>query len=381
MKVFHLINTLSAGGAELHLLTLCRCLKRQGVEVTVACLREKVKGSRSLRADFEHENIRVVNLKADSRYDVTFVGRLLLLLIREKPRILHSHLPRADIAAALICRLGNVPSFICSVHGVYRDRWFGRWIAPFLRRAYRKADVVIAISSAVKDWLNQDLRIDSGRVKVIHYGIEPTHFASQRPLAAEGALRRDRLLLGSIGRLEPGKGFGCLIRAMPHLHKQVPHACLWIAGHDPDGYGTKLLELIERLNLGDYVKLVGFQKDVSSFLHNVDIFAFASQSEGFGQVVIEAMAAGKPVVASKIPSLSEIVRHGETGFLVEPDDPQGFASRISWLLMHPEEAQQMGKNGEQRVYKHFSAQQMADKTLSLYKGLLISSSDGTVHVS
>jgi glycosyltransferase involved in cell wall biosynthesis len=100
------------------------------------------------------------------------------------------------------------------------------------------------------------------------------------------------------------------------------------------------------------------------------VFAFASRSEGFGQVIIEAMAAGKPVLASKIAPITEIVRDGETGILVNPDDPQAFADAITWLVTHPEQAQQMGRRGQERVYSHFSAQRMADETVSLYQGLV-----------
>ena len=93
MKVLHFINTLSAGGAELHLLTLCRYLKNRGIDLGVACLREEVRGSRSLRGDFEKENIRVFDLNAGSRYNLSFLSRLAFLVKQQRPDILHTHLP------------------------------------------------------------------------------------------------------------------------------------------------------------------------------------------------------------------------------------------------------------------------------------------------
>ncbi|MPZ76988.1 MAG: glycosyltransferase [Deltaproteobacteria bacterium] len=379
MKVLHLINTLSAGGAELHLLNLCRHLKRQGIETVVACLREHVKDSRSLRRDFENDGIRVVRLRADSRYDWRFLGRVARLLKSERPNILHTHLPRADIAAALIFRQAGFPAFVCSVHGIYRERWFGSWAAPFMRRAYRQADAVIAISCAVKNWLGRDLGISTDKVRIIHYGIEPERFAG--PVRSKTSERRGRATVGSIGRLEPGKGFNCLVRAMEIVCKQVPSATLRIAGHDPLGYGKTLEALIAKLALNEHVQLIGFQSDVPSFLSDMDVFAFASRSEGFGQVIIEAMAAGKPVVASKIPPLTEIVQDSITGLLVNPDDPQAFANAISWLLAHPEQAGEMGRRGQERVYNHFSAQRMADETLCLYESLGSSSHYGVAGLS
>src|SRR4029077_7530356 len=121
MKVLHLINTLSAGGAELHLLTLCRYLKRRGVSLTVVWLREQVKGSRSLRSDFENEGIEVINLQMDSRYDVRLFSKVTALLKKEQPEILHTHLPRADLAGAFACFFYPSVSWISSVHGIYQD--------------------------------------------------------------------------------------------------------------------------------------------------------------------------------------------------------------------------------------------------------------------
>jgi glycosyltransferase involved in cell wall biosynthesis len=376
VKILHVINTLSAGGAELHLLTLCRYLRSRGADLSVACLREHVHGSRSLRGDFERESIPVLDLDAESRYDWRFLARLSRVLAKERPDILHTHLPRADIAGALVSRFNKSLRFICSVHGIYRDRWFGAWAGRLMRRVYHEAEGVIAISGAVKSWLEQDLGVSGDKVTVIHYGIEPEPFS-----LANGDLRTEWGLdgsatIGSLGRLEPGKGYDCLIQAMPATLERDPNASLLIAGHDPLGYGKNFQSLIDRLRLNSHVRLVGVQNDVPSFLNALDVFAFASRSEGFGQVLIEAMAAAKPVVASRIPPLTEIVNDGETGLLVNLDDPQAFANAIVWLLTHPEQAKQMGKRGQERVHSHFSAQRMADQTLSLYETLLRSSHYG-----
>ncbi len=177
-------------------------------------------------------------------------------------------------------------------------------------------------------------------------------------------------VIGSIGRLEPRKGHENLIRAMPEILRDVPNALLLIAGHDPWGYGKELQALIDSLGLNGKVRLVGFQRDVTSFLHGSDVFAFATRSEGFGQVVIEAMAAGNPVVASNIAPISEIVLDGETGLLVEPNNPQAFGHAITFLLTHPEAARSMGRRGQERVRSYFSSARMSDETLLLYRGLI-----------
>jgi glycosyltransferase involved in cell wall biosynthesis len=156
---------------------------------------------------------------------------------------------------------------------------------------------------------------------------------------------------------------------MPEILRQVPNAQLLIAGHDPWGYGAELRRLIQAANLGDHVRLVGFQSDVVSFLDALDVFAFATRSEGFGQVLIEAMAAGKPAVASRVAPLTEIAVHGESALLVEPDRPAAFAGALIRLAREPLERQRLARRARQRVQDYFTAERMAAETLALYQEL------------
>jgi glycosyltransferase involved in cell wall biosynthesis len=368
MKVLHLINTFSAGGAELHLLTLCQQLQRQGVSVVVAYLREQVKGSMSLRPAFEREGIRTLNLHADNRYNWRYTIRLLRLLSTERPDILHTHLPRADFAGVLGRRLYPSLLWVSSVHNISNSSWSGGWILPLFDLIWSRADAVIAISQAVKDWLVREKHVLPGKVTVIHYGIDASKFthANTAVLKAPGG----PAIIGTIGRLEQRKGQDFLIQVMPAILEREPNVSLMLIGHDPWGYGQNLERLIAELGLNGQVQLGGFHEDIPAFLHSLDVFAFATRSEGFGQVVIEAMAAGKPVVVSKIPPLTEIVEHGKTGLLVDPHDSQAFAQAILWCLTHPDAAQHMGRQGRERVQSYFSAQRMATETRSLYHKLL-----------
>ena len=369
MKVLHLINTLSTGGAEMHLLTLCRFMKRQNVQIVVGCLREQVKDSRSLRRDFEAENIRVINLHADSRYDSLFLGRIARVVRKERPDILHTHLPRADFAGAVARAFHPGLVWVCSVHAIYSEDWSGRWSLPLFNLLWRRANVMLCISHAVRDWL-VGRGVPSDNARVIHYGIEPEKFSKPSVNLRERWGLNENALIGSIGRLEPRKGHDLLIRAMPEICKHVPSARLLIAGHDPRGYGETLARLVERLGLREKVQLIGFQTDVVSFLNALDVFAFASGSEGFGQVLVEAMAAGKPVVASKISPLTEIAVDGGTGRLVDRNDPNSFADAIIPLLKDPILRERMGTQGRERVKHLFAADRMCRQTIALYQDAL-----------
>lgn len=371
MKVVHIITDLSTGGAELHLLALCRQLKRAGIGVTVACLRDRRSDSRSLRDDFEIEGVRVVHLRADSKYSIGLPMRVARVLDEEKPNILHTHLPRADLTGAL--RWPPSPSsvrWVASIHDVYSKSWSGRRTLPVFYFVWRKADAVVAISDAVKGWL-LDRGLPSKKVTVIKYGIEAKPFRSPTTDLRSAWGLEGSPVIGSIGRLEPRKGHECLISAMPIILTQFPNALLLIAGHDtPAKHSRKLQEQIEDLNLRRSVRLIGFQSDVPSLLGAFDIFAFASRSEGFGQVVIEAMAASTPVVVSCIPALKELVEHERTGLLAEPDNPDAFARSIIWLLKHPNRAAEMSMEARKCVETNFSARRMGQETISLYQTLV-----------
>src|SRR5574337_697006 len=138
LKVLHIINTLSAGGAELHLLTLCRYLKRAGVEVVVTYLKEHARGSASLRPDFEREGIRLIDLGGERRFDPRCLMRLARVLKVDKPDLLHTHLPRADFAGAMAKRWLRTVPWVASVHGIYSTHWSGSRSLPLFFSLWRR---------------------------------------------------------------------------------------------------------------------------------------------------------------------------------------------------------------------------------------------------
>ena len=370
MKILHIINTLSAGGAELHLLTLSRNLRARGFELVVACLREKVAGSRSLRKDFEAEGIKVINFEGHNRLDKAFLLRTFITLRQERPDVLHTHLPRADFAGLVSRLVSPKIAWVASIHNIYSEYWSGKWALPILNFAWRKPDSIIAISKAVKEWLVDNQGLSPEKIHLVYYGLDP-----QKPFTRDDNLLRpmedidSNKMIGSIGRLEPRKGHETLIEAMPFILKRVPNAHLLIAGHDPWEYGKNLQSLIDRLGLNNRVQLTGFQSDVEGFLDMLDVFAFASVSEGFGQVLIEAMASAKPIVATDIPPINEIVEHEGSGLLVPPTK-EAFAEAITNLLLQPERSLLMGKQGKNIVGDRFSSNRMTEETVAVYKQVL-----------
>jgi glycosyltransferase involved in cell wall biosynthesis len=368
MHVLHVTNSIMAGGAELHLLTLCHHLTQRGVRQSIAYLHERPV-SRTLRGEFEKAGVPTIPVRANGRYDPTFPFAVHRVVDRLNPDILHTHLPRADLAGGYL-RLRRRLPWVVSMHNIYGPHsWSGAALLPLLGRVWRSADTVIAISQAVKDWLVGAHGVRGDRVRVIHYGIDPAPFAAPPEDAKARWNLSGRPVVTAIGRLTPHKGFATLISAWKTVRPELPDAVLAIAGWDVRGYRSILEAQIEALGLRDAVRLVGFVDDVPAFLAAGDVFVHPSRSEGFGQVVIEAMAAARPVVALRIPPLTEVVVDGETGFLVPPGDANAMGAALRRLLSDPGSAE-LGVRGRARALEHFSASRMAEQTLEVYSDLL-----------
>ncbi len=368
MKLLHVIKTLCTGGAELHLLTLARSLRSLGVEVVVGrIVDDHAWGTRLLNRDFEEAGIRILKLGGTRGSNTVALHTLMTLIRAERPDVVHTHLPRGDLLGALARACGARSPLVASVHDIHSRAQADRWGLSLVRWAWRRADAVIAISHAVGDWLARESGVSPSKIRVIHYGIDVEPFDKPRSSGPDRLLDATGPIIGCVGRLEERKGHDVLIRALPHILRRVPGARLRIAGNDPWGYGRTLRELSGSLNVSDRVDLVGFQSDVPAFLNSVDAFAFASRTEGFGQVVIEAMASGLPVVTSRIPPLTEIVVNGETGLLAEPDSPEAFAEAITAMLSNRDVALKMGETARSRVRTEFSAGRMARETLDIYE--------------
>jgi glycosyltransferase involved in cell wall biosynthesis len=368
MHVLHVSNSLVAGGSELHLLALCRHLGALGVTQTVAYLHERPV-SRTLKDNFEAIGVPAIPAHAEGRYNVTFPLAVSSIVARIGPDILHTHLPRADLAGAFVTLRARSLPWVISMHNIYgAHSWSGAALLPVLDVVWRRADLIIAVSGAVAEWLI-GRGIDPGRVRMIHYGIDDEAFAPPPgdPKARWGWSGRP--VVTAIGRLTPHKGFATLISAWQVVHAQMPDAVLAIAGWDVQGYRQVLEAQIDALGLQDAVRLMGFLDDVPAFLAAGDVFAHPTTSEGFGQVMIEAMAAARPIVCSRIPPLMEIVVDGETGVFVPPGDAEALGAALLRMLTDPE-APAMGARGRARVRAHYSAARMAERTLDVYSEVL-----------
>ncbi|MGH7450039.1 MAG: glycosyltransferase family 4 protein, partial [bacterium] len=268
-------------------------------------------------------------------------------------------------------RLGGIAAKIARVRAVIPRRGIdyplkNRWHYRFAYNVLTSR--IIANSVATKEALLRNAPwLDPERIEVIYNGIDMQPFLqpSRRCLRKEWGVPKDAPLLGFVGQLDKRKGIDVLLAAFDRIRREVPQARLVLAGRGP------LQEMIEsevrRQNWGDAIQLPGFIDDVVGVMQAIDILLLPSLWEGFGIVLIEAMAAGKPAISTDTSSMPEIIVDGQTGYLVPPGDTETLAKRTIELLQNPPLREQFGRAGRERVAALFALERMLDQLENLFE--------------
>jgi len=276
--------------------------------------------------------------------------------------IVHLHTKRAHALYLWLSRGRPRPKYIVTRRMDYpeRNNWYTRCLYN------RRVDGVVAISQNILDRL-VDAGVERRKIRLIHSGIDPSRFVT--PDMTDETCH-DVVTVGCLAVLEERKGIEFLLEAAGHLQSQGVRL-KWLIG----GNGTlreTLANKVRALGLGDSVTFLGFIARPEEFLRGIDIFVMPSLFEGLGVAVLEAMAAGKPVVASRVGGLAESVLEGQTGLLVAPRDGRALADAVAKLIADLPSARQMGQRGRQRVLENFTLRQMAAQNEAYYYELLAS---------
>jgi len=309
--------------------------------------------------------------------DLTAVLDLTLFLRRKKYHIVHTHNSKAGFIGRLAARLAGVPVIIHTVHGfAFHDQepfWRQALFRSMERAASHWCDKMIFISQPLIEWALKERVTVEDKVVKIYSGIELEQF---RPVTEDEKIRtREKwgigpgdAVIGVVSKLWGGKGHTVLIEAMKEIKKEVADARLVIVGEGC--LYDRLYEQVNRLGLKDSVLFTGFQMDVSEIVSTFDVAVLPSFFEGMGRVLLEAMAMEKPVVASRVGGIPDLVRDGFNGLLTTPGDVQGLADAIIKILNDRELAVRMGVNCRKMTSNQFSAEAMVKSIKKVYSECL-----------
>ncbi|MBI2985720.1 MAG: glycosyltransferase family 4 protein [Deltaproteobacteria bacterium] len=354
LKILHIDPERTWGGGECQVIGLLGYLARQGHQNHLLCHPGGLLIEEARRAGITAFPLRVRN-------DLDFrpVFSLRRLIQEERYDIVHFHTKRAHALALWLGRAQPGVRFVVTRRMDYplRRNWYNDCLYN------RKVDGVVAISRKIADLLVEG-GVRRERIRLIHSGIDPAPF--QRRAGEKSS--RAPVVIGTVAVLEERKGHRFLLEAGALLKRQGHQLKYRFAG---TGSQRQSLEQIARgLGLGEDVEFVGFVSDIASFLSTIDVFVLPSLYEGLGVSVLEAMAAGKPVVATRVGGLPEVVDDTITGLLVPHKDPRALAGAIAVLATRQGLAQEMGEKGSGRVLQYFTMEEMAKKNEDYYYELL-----------
>ena len=311
------------------------------------------------------EGLRFIGFMPRSEFDVHAAWQLAKVLGDVQPQVVHAHDPMGVALAAMALTMKSAlrerPLIVASrrVDFHLKRHAFSKW-------KYRQIDVFIAASRVIASMLADD-GIPADRIETVHDGVN-LGFIDKQPVVdahAEFWLPRGAPIVGNVAALVGHKGHRHLIGAAGRVVRDVPDARFLILGegelHDA------LEKQIRDLGLERHVKLGGFRPDAISLQKSFDIFAMSSVTEGLGSAMLDAMACGTPVVATRAGGIPEAVVDGQSGLLVPPNDDAALAAAIVRLLRDQELRKTLGAAGRKRVVEEFSVERMVAKTLQVYE--------------
>ncbi len=362
-QVLHVQKVAGISGSEAHLLQLLPALRERGWDVEFLMLHEDEPGAWEFARALRDRGVPLDDVRLRADVDPIAYAEVAALLARRRPRILHTHLVHADVYGQIAGALVRTPLRLSTKHGF---NWFreGRFFGLADRTVASLAHVHIAISQGLAGYLAEMEGFDEEGFEIVHYGIaardDVTPYVGSEP----------HLLC--VGRLIPVKGHLVLLRALAQARTRVPNLVLDIAGAGP--LEPALRAYARELGLGEAVRFLGFVSPVQVAIEDAAVVVVPSLGEGFGMVALEAMERGRPVIASAVGGLPEIVAHGETGLVVSPGDAEELAEAMVALAGDPSRAAAMGEAGRRRALESFTQERSTTGIEKLYTRELASAS-------
>lgn len=351
MKVVHAHRIAGIGGSERHLLTLLPALAERGVQVAFAGL--DLPGADPFYEELERSGVPFTRAGSAVRF--------MRDLRRWRSDIVHTHLVHADVYGAFAAGRATL------VSTKHNDDPFRSGKGRYLERLLtRRAALVLCITEALARFNRDVVGLPAKKLRTVHYGLD----SPPEPWGPPGGpeLSPETPVLVAVCRLVRQKGVDVAVEALSLVRERHPAAHLVVLGEGP--LRCELTELAARREIADAVSFPGRVGDVAWWLRRADVVVHPARWEGFGLALLEAMLCERPVVATEVSSIPEIVLDRETGLLVPPDDPTALAEAVTALLDDPAQAAGLGEAGRTRARAEFSVARMAERTAAVYEEVL-----------
>jgi glycosyltransferase involved in cell wall biosynthesis len=364
VKVLQLISSGGYYGAENMLLNLCASQEKAGCENSLLLFYNVHVPNVEFyeRARRRGLSVRMVHCKG--RADWRAVRQIEEYIQEDAVDLVHTHGYKADLYGYLAAWRCHKP-VVATCHN-----WVGGTAALGIynhldRMALKKFNALAAVSDAVAQRLLA-FGVPPEKIKTIANGIDVTAFERAQPLP----LLKDEgsIVVGVVARLDLQKGFEYLLRAARELCKMFPGLKIVIAGEGPDR--SAIEEMIEQYGLQSSVVLAGQQSNMPAVYAAMDIFVLPSLNEGLPMTVLEAMAASKPVIATRVGAIPSVIKDGENGLLVAPKDSEGLRNAVASLLNDPERRRRLGDQAHAWVSQNYTSEAMALKYREMYEEVL-----------
>jgi glycosyltransferase involved in cell wall biosynthesis len=357
-EILHLQKVAGIAGSETYLLSLLCGLRERGWDARILMLHAEEPGAYDFARELDRRGVPVDAIRLRADVDPLAFLELIAYLGRHRPALLHTHLVHADVYGQLAGAVAGVPVRFSTKHGFNEFRE-NRGFALADRLVAGLADVHIAVSRGLARYLAETEGFAEDGFQIVHYGIR----AAAPPEPYEGP---PRLLCA--GRLIPIKGHLVLLRAFAAALRQVPELELRVAGSGP--LHPALRSVVAELRLELHVRLLGQVTPIQKAIEEVGVVVVPSLGEGFGMVALEAMERGRPVIASAVGGLVDIVCNGETGILVPAGEDGPLADAIVELVSDQGRAAELGAAGRKHALAWFQDERSLDRTELLYRSLL-----------
>ncbi len=366
VNVLHIIHSLSWGGAENQVVTLAPALCNSRYTIHVCCLRREGVQASKLRS----RGVQVVALNMRLRYWPIAVYRLIRLIRKLKPKIVHTHMSDVCVWGAVVGRLAGVPVIVTTEVGM--SPWKRRHHMLLDRVANHFNDKMIAVSEQICQHQIRNQVVSPDKVVVIPNAVDIQRFdgqKSQGQLKLQLGVDHSSWLVGTVARLAQPKRLDHLLKAARLVCDIAPKAQFIIVGDGP------LRDQLERqaiqLDLApDHLRFLGNLQHITDFLMALDIFALSSETEGIPVAMLEAMAASRPVVATQVGGIPQVIKDRHNGLLVPPHDPNGLAQAILTLMEDSALRRSVALEGYRTVSARFSTDAVCQQIVALYDDLL-----------